>query len=84
MIITFFTWQSCLAQKGYIILNDTTFSEGYLTFDSRKPFQVEFQIAKGHPVQTYQAAEVTAFGDSDGSHFYSRQVAYYGKQQAVL
>lgn len=70
--------------KGFIVQGDTAYTDGYIQFDRRKPFQIEFQQAKKSPIVTYAAHELTAFGYIDSTRYTARQVEYFGEKRMVF
>ncbi|WP_188501767.1 outer membrane beta-barrel protein [Pontibacter amylolyticus] len=78
-------WSPSWAQsKGYIVQGDTAYTDGYIQFDWRKPFQVEFQRAKKSPVETYAANKLTEFGYIDSTRYAAREVVYFGEKRMVF
>jgi hypothetical protein len=79
---------SCFATnaqtKGYILQGDTLYSEGYIKFDHRKPFEVKFQLGKTGQEQVLQAVHLTAFGYHDSTMFASHVLEYYGERRPVF
>lgn len=78
-------WSPSWAQsKGYIVQGDTSYTDGYIQFDRRKPFQVDFQRAKKSPVETYAANELTEFGYIDSTRYMAREVEYFGEKRMLF
>ncbi|WP_155800780.1 outer membrane beta-barrel protein [Pontibacter sp. BAB1700] len=78
-------WSSSRAQsRGYIVQGDTVYTDGYIQFDPRKPFQVEYQKSKKSLLETYAAGALTEFGYSDSTKFVARKVTYFGEMRHVF
>lgn len=85
LLLLLLGWSPSRAQfKGYIVQGDTAYTDGYIQFDRRKPFQVEFQKAKKSPVVTYAAHEITEFGYIDSTKYAAHEVVYFGEKRMVF
>jgi hypothetical protein len=78
-------WYSSNAQsRGYIVKGDTVYTDGYIQFDRKQPFKVEFQVSKKTLPEILLAGAVTEFGYRDSTKFVAREVIYFGEKRTVF
>ena len=82
--IFFIHAESALSQNGYIEI-DSSYLEGQIKFNPKRPFQVSFLKGKSGPVEVYTADQLKGFGDFKGkSEYLSFTISYRGEQRAVF
>ncbi len=83
-VICIFSAGESLGQQGYIE-RDSSYVEGKISFDPKKPYQIGFLKGGTGIKEVYQADELTGFGDLKGKTEYrSFEIDYNGSQRVVF
>lgn len=84
-LLSILTGTSAFAQsKGFIVIGDSLYKEGYINFKESKPDEVFFQeFKKAQPVY-YTAGQLTGLGYDKGATYKALTLNHQGKQQTVF
>lgn len=70
--------------RGFIIVGDSTYKEGYISFKENKPTEVFFQEDKKSQLVYYTSEQLSGVGHENGNSYKALEVPYKGKTQRIF
>ncbi|MBB6612849.1 outer membrane beta-barrel protein [Pontibacter sp. Tf4] len=84
LFITITCGSASAQSKGYIIIGDTTYKDGFLNFKESRPHEVFFQETKKSQPVYYTAEQLSVMGLEYGASYETKIVTINGKRQNLL